>query len=82
VRARTEPPSVNPDASEDTDELADRSPARGARMPNAGGARERPRMRDADGAGESARLAADALLPTRGRVIAAYRDPLLPATCE
>jgi hypothetical protein len=67
LRARTDPPSIDQDASETTDELADGRPAR-----------ERATMLGVDAAGESPRLAADALLSARGRVIVACCDaPLL-----
>jgi hypothetical protein len=79
VRARTDPPLVDPDASEDRDELADGSPSRGARMPDAGAAGERARILDAASAGESARLAADSLLPARGRVIVACSEAPFPS---
>jgi hypothetical protein len=44
-----------PDASEDTDELADEDAQCGSRIPNAGGARERACMLHSDGRGESSR---------------------------
>jgi hypothetical protein len=51
-------------------------------MPGAANAGERARMLDADGAGESARPAADALLPARGRVIVACSEAPFPSrTC-
>jgi hypothetical protein len=81
VRAHTEP-SVDPNAREDQDELADGRPERGARIANAGSAGESARMLDVDGAGESAQPAADALLPTRGLVIAACSDAPLPASAS
>jgi hypothetical protein len=81
VRTRAEGDPDAPAASADADELADDGPERGARMLmlHAAGADagERARMLNADGAAETARPAADALLPARGRVIAVSNDVLL-----
>jgi hypothetical protein len=71
--------SVDPDAadaSEDTDKLADGRVERGA--PDAGGVRERARKLDSASAGESARLAADALLPACACVIVACTATAMP----
>jgi hypothetical protein len=85
VRMRAEGPRPSvlpdaPDASEDADELAEDCPERCARMlmRNAAGAGERGCILNADRAGAIARPAADALLPARGRVIAASNDALFP----
>jgi hypothetical protein len=65
VRVQMEPPSVAPDA----DGHADASPARGARMPDVGGAGVRARMLDVDGGDGSVPPAADALLPPRAHAL-------------
>jgi hypothetical protein len=86
TRAEVAPRLVDPDvpnASEDADGLADDDPERGARMLmlQAAGAGERGRVLNADGAGETARPAADASLPARGRVIAASNHRCSPRAC-
>jgi hypothetical protein len=57
--------------------VADERTAQGARMPDAGGVR----MLDADGAGESAGPAADALLPARALYRRSPRARAPSATC-
>jgi hypothetical protein len=77
VRARTEPPAVDADVSEETDALAD-----GSAASDVGGAHQRARLLDVDEVSKSPRRAADALLSARGRVIAPCSDALLPPCAQ